>query len=81
VCSQKASRVAIRVTEPNGTVRFVLSHGVEIHRIGPPQEVYDYDTGKLVGRVGPRGCFVPLGADLSVEAAQSKSDKVEIQDF
>jgi len=25
-----------------------------IHRIGPPTEVYDYSTGKLIGRVGPR---------------------------
>jgi len=42
-------------------VRFVLKEGVEIHRIEPSTEVYDYDTGKLVGHVGPRGRFVPLG--------------------
>jgi len=50
-------------------VRFVLKDGVEIHRIGPPPEVYDYHTGKLVGRVGPRGRFAPLAADPAVETS------------
>jgi hypothetical protein len=43
---------AAEITEPDGTPRFLLKDGVEIHRIGPPPEVYEYDTGKLVGRVG-----------------------------
>ena len=43
---------ASEVTEPDGTVRFILKDGVEIHRIGPPPQVYDYYTGKLVGRTG-----------------------------
>jgi hypothetical protein len=68
------------VTEPDSTVAFVLKDGVEIHRIAPPTEVNDYQTGKLVGHVGPRGRFVPLAADPAVEAARSKTDDVEILD-
>jgi len=34
---------------------------------GPPQEVYDYQTGKLVGHVGPRGRFVPLEVDPAAQ--------------
>jgi hypothetical protein len=58
----------------------VLKDGTEIHRIGPPQEVYDYQTGKLVGHVGPRGRFVPLAADPAVESAPSRKGEVEILD-
>jgi hypothetical protein len=36
-----------------------------IYRIGPPNEVYDYSTGKLIGRVGPRNRFVPLAVGSS----------------
>jgi hypothetical protein len=32
---------ATEITEPDGAVRFVLKDGAEIHRIGPPTEVYD----------------------------------------
>jgi hypothetical protein len=38
----------------------VLKDGSEIHRIGEPTDVYDYDTGKLIGQVGSRGRFVLL---------------------
>jgi hypothetical protein len=51
---------ATEVTECDGSLRFILKDGTEIHRTGPPQEVYDYQTGKLVGHVGPRGRFVRL---------------------
>ena len=52
-----------QVEEADGSIRFVLKDGTEIHRIAPPTEVYDYDTGKLVGRVGPTGRFVPLAVN------------------
>jgi hypothetical protein len=45
---------ATELIEADGTVRFVLKDGSEIHRIGPPTDVYDYETGKLIGRIGPR---------------------------
>lgn len=45
-------------------MRFVLNDGTEMHRIGPPTDVYDYDTGELIGRVGRRGRFVPLEGGL-----------------
>jgi hypothetical protein len=45
---------ATEVAEPDGSTRLVLKDGTEIHRIGPPPEFYDYDTGKLIGRLGPR---------------------------
>jgi hypothetical protein len=51
---------ASEVNEADGTIRFVLKDGSEMHRIGPPTDVYDYDTGKLIGRVGSRGRFVLL---------------------
>jgi hypothetical protein len=34
-----------------------------MHRIRPPAEVYDYNTGKLIGHVQPQGRFIPLEAD------------------
>lgn len=40
---------ATEVTEPNGAVRFVLKDGTEIHRLPPPNPVYDYNSGELVG--------------------------------
>ena len=45
--------MASEVTEPDSTVRFVLKDGTEIHRIGPPTEVHEYDTGEVIGRWGP----------------------------
>jgi hypothetical protein len=54
---------------------------VEIHRIGPPQEVYDYETGRQVGHVGPKGRFVRLAAGppaIAVEAAAPKKSNVVI---
>ena len=55
----------------------VLKDGTDIHRIGPPTEVYNYHTGRLVGRAGPRRRFVRLAAGRPVEAALSKS----LEDF
>ena len=71
---------ATEITESDDSVRCVLKDGTEIHRIGILAEVYDYQTGKLVGHVGPRGRFVPLAADPAVEAATSKGSEVEILD-
>jgi len=71
---------ATEITESDDSVRCVLKDGTEIHRIGILAEVYDYQTGKLVGHVGPRGRFVPLAADPMVEAATSKGSEVEILD-
>jgi len=68
-------------SEPDGTVRFLLKDGTEIHRIGPPTDVYDHDTGKLVGHVGPKGRFVRLAAGppaVAVEAAAPKKSNVVI---
>jgi hypothetical protein len=30
-------------------VRFVLKDGTEIHRLPPPEPVYDYNTGEIIG--------------------------------
>ena len=51
------SLASYRDHRPAGSLRFVLKDGTEIHRIGILAEVYDYQTGKLVGHVGPRGRF------------------------
>ena len=40
---------ATKIVEPDGAVRFVLKDGTEIHRLPPPEPVYDYDSGKLAG--------------------------------
>jgi hypothetical protein len=40
---------ARKVWQPDGTVRFVLKDGTEIHRLPPPESVYDYNTGELIG--------------------------------
>ncbi len=40
---------AIQIVEPNGGVRFVLKDGMEIHRVRPPDPVYDYNSGEVVG--------------------------------
>jgi hypothetical protein len=39
------------IVEPDGTVRFVLKDGIEIHRLSP-EPVYDYTSGELAGFVG-----------------------------
>jgi len=62
----------------------VLKDGSEIHRIGPPTDVCDYDTGKLIGRIGHRGFLVPLEADppaVGGEVAPLKRYDVEILDY
>jgi hypothetical protein len=38
-----------QIIEPGGSVRFVLKDGTAIHRLPPPEPVYDYNTGELVG--------------------------------
>jgi hypothetical protein len=45
---------ATRIVEPDGSVRFVLKDGTEIHRLPPPEPVYDYNSGRVVGV--PAGC-------------------------
>jgi hypothetical protein len=42
---------AKKIVEPDGTVRFVLKDGTEIHRLSPPEPVYDYTSGELAGFV------------------------------
>jgi hypothetical protein len=42
---------AKKIVEPDGTVRFVLKDGTAIHRLPPPQPVYDYTSGELAGFV------------------------------
>jgi len=66
---------ATEIKEPDGSLRFVLKDGTEIHRIGILGEVYDYRPDKLVGHIGPRGRFVPLAADPSEEAVAVESTK------
>jgi hypothetical protein len=39
---------AIEVTESDGSRKFVLKDGTEIHRT-PPEPVYDYGSGELIG--------------------------------
>ena len=40
---------ATKIVEPDGAVRFVLKDGTEIHRLPPPEPVYDYHSGELAG--------------------------------
>ena len=51
---------ASRVEDPDGAVRFVLRDGTEIHRLRPPDLVYDLDTGEPCGRVDYHGRILPL---------------------
>ena len=51
---------AQEIVEPDGGVRFVLKDGTEIHRTPPPALIYDLDTGKSCGRLGPHGTILPL---------------------
>jgi hypothetical protein len=40
-----------KIVEPNGAVRFLLKDGTEIHRLPPPEPVYDYHSGEIIGVV------------------------------
>jgi hypothetical protein len=40
---------ATNTVDPDGAVRFVLKDGTEIHREPPPEPLYDYDSGKVIG--------------------------------
>jgi hypothetical protein len=51
---------ANRVEEPDGSVGFVLKDGTEIHRLPPPELVYDYETGEPCGWIGHHGEVLPL---------------------
>ena len=42
---------AMKIVEPDGAVRFVLKDGTEIHRLPPPEPVYDYHSGQVIGLV------------------------------
>ena len=42
---------ATKIVEPDGAVRFVLKDGTEIQRLPPPDPVYDYDSGEIIGVV------------------------------
>jgi hypothetical protein len=42
---------AKKIVEADGTVRFVLKDGSEVHRLPPPEPVYDYTSGELAGFV------------------------------
>jgi hypothetical protein len=63
---------AQQIVDPDGGARFVLKDGTEIHRISPSAEVYDFDTGKPCGRLGPNGTTLPL----SQPRAEAKVDEV-----
>ena len=43
---------AKKIVELDGAVRFVLKDGSEIHRLPPPDPVYDYKSGELAGFLG-----------------------------
>jgi hypothetical protein len=45
---------AKKIVETDGTVRFVLKDGGEIHRLRPRGPVYDYTSGELAGFVEGR---------------------------
>jgi len=45
---------ATEVTGLDGSVQFLLKDGTEVHGIPPPPDLYDYQTGKLIGRLSPR---------------------------
>jgi len=51
---------ASRVEDPDGAVRFVLKDGTVIHRLRPPDLVYDLDIGEPCGRVDSHGRVLPL---------------------
>jgi len=51
---------ASRGEEPDGGVRFVLKDGTQIHRLRPPDLVYDLDTGEPCCRVDWHGRVLPL---------------------
>jgi hypothetical protein len=40
---------AKKIVELDGTVRFVLKDGTEIHRLPPSEPVYDHHSGKVIG--------------------------------
>jgi len=42
---------AKKIVGPDGAMRFVLKDGAEIHRLPPPEPVYDYTSGELAGFV------------------------------
>jgi hypothetical protein len=77
---------AQEVVEPDGGVRFVLKDGTVIHRVSPPPLVYDLDTGKPCGRLGPHGTILPLlqpmvdeePRDATIEAASAQTGKAEV---
>ena len=75
---------AEKVEEPNGAVCYLLKDGTEIHRIAPLPEVFEYVTGKPIGRAGPRRhsrpAFAPSTAEAEVVSAK-KDDEVEILDL
>jgi len=48
------------VEEPDGAVRFVLKDGTEIHRLPPPDLVYDNETGEPCRWGGRHGELLPL---------------------
>lgn len=76
---------ATKVVGPDGSARFVLKDGTEIHRTEPPPDVYDYHTGKLIGWLGAKvPSLLPALAPFTVEAAvvsAKKDDEVENLDL
>ena len=75
---------AEKVEEPDGAACYLLKDGTEIHRIAPPPEVFEYVTGKPIGRAGPRRhsrpAFAPSTAEAEVVSAK-KDGEVEILDL
>jgi len=42
---------ATKIVEPDRALSFVLKDGTEIHRLPPPEPVYDYKSGQAIGLV------------------------------
>jgi hypothetical protein len=77
---------AQEIAEPDGGVRFVLKDGTEIHRIAPPAQIYDLQTGKPCGRIDRDGKILPLSPptvdeeprEATMEAAWAQTGKAEV---
>jgi hypothetical protein len=74
---------AAEVKDADGAVRFVLNDGTEIHRLPPPELVYDIETGEPCGRIGHRGeilLLAPTAVEVEV-APPGNADDVVILDY
>ena len=70
---------ASTVEDPDGAVRFVLKDGTEIHRLRPPDLVYDLDTGEPCCRVDRHGRILPLLPPVTHPEDLPAKNKVEVE--